>query len=405
MNDNSEETDGADDRLNPPLQDSIHALLAVFFTNGVVYASYISRLAEIREQSAVSLAGLGVILTLGSLAGLVVSIFSGILVPRAGTKRLILAASILHAVSLPAIGLSHSAVILVVAFVALGTFDALADVSSNVQGSTVSALSKRPVMSRFHGFWSLGTLVGAGSSVLAAGAGVSVLAHFLVVSLLVAVVTVVVAPRLRRVDTRHPRQMPSEPSHRQSSPRWLWFGRAAALLAVANATVVAVDVSLGEWSSLRLSDDIGASAGVAAAGFLVYTSGLTLGRLAGDRLGLILGQRSLVRIGVAVALAGLPLATLLDIEWLTLLGMGLTGLGLSVISPQLADVAARAPGPSGAGFSTLFVGHRVAALTTPFLVGFAAESRAFDVGGAIAVVALPSLVLLGLLIGKVVKAR
>jgi hypothetical protein len=75
-------------------------------------------------------------------------------------------------------------------------------------------------------------------------------------------------------------------------------------------------------------------------------------------------------------------------------GFAISGLGTSVLSPQLSDAAALAPGPVGSGFRTLFVGHRSAALIVPLAIGSLANTTRFSVGSAMAIIAIPTVVAL-----------
>jgi hypothetical protein len=84
------------------------------------------------------------------------------------------------------------------------------------------------------------------------------------------------------------------------------------------------------------------------------------------------------------------LARLLPVRWIALVGFAISGLGTSVLSPQLSDAAARASRPVGSGFRTLFVGHRAAALFVPLAIGSLANTTRFSVGGAMAIVAIPT---------------
>lgn len=45
---------------------------------------------------------------------------------------------------------------------------------------------------------------------------------------------------------------------------------------------VTLDITSGEWATFRLADDLHSSAGAAVAAFVAFTTGMTLGRLAGD---------------------------------------------------------------------------------------------------------------------------
>ncbi|MCP4222575.1 MAG: MFS transporter, partial [Actinomycetia bacterium] len=66
---------------------SLRAVATQFWINGMVFASFIPRLPEIRDRIEIDLATLGLLLTLGSLGGLAGSAICGPVIQRFGTRR------------------------------------------------------------------------------------------------------------------------------------------------------------------------------------------------------------------------------------------------------------------------------------------------------------------------------
>jgi fucose permease len=77
----------------------------------------------------------------------------------------------------------------------------------------------------------------------------------------------------------------------------------------------------------------------------------------------------------------------------SVVGFMIAGLGTSILFPQLYDRAAKAPGPPGSGFASMLIGQRGAGVLAPLVVGALADTAAFGVGQAMAVVVLPSAVI------------
>lgn len=365
------------------------SLAVQFAVNGFVYATYLARLPEIRDQVGISLAALGLVLTTGALAGLVGSFFAARVIGWLGSKRVLVVGALLHVLTLPVIGSSTSPVVLVVGLVALMTMDIFVDVALGLQASATSARRARPVISRLHGLFSVGTIAGGGAAALLAAQGVSVAVHFVVVAAVLVVAVAVVAPGLLTTD-----QAPTGPAKGTSQGRRWPVGRAAVPLALASALAVPLDIVPGEWATFRLADDLGAGPGVAAAAFVAFTTGLVAGRFGGDAVVVGVGRERTAHLGVATAAAGLVVATLVPTQPTALVGFLLAGLGVSVVAPLLADAAARAPGPPGSGFTVLLVSNRAAGLLTPLCVGALAGGAGLSVGTAMAVVALPCAALL-----------
>ncbi len=80
-------------------------------------------------------------------------------------------------------------------------------------------------------------------------------------------------------------------------------------LGVISFCVLLAEGSVTDWSAIYLSSVVGTGPGLAAAGLIVFSLTMMLGRLFGDRLTLRLGPARLVRGGVAVATAAGLLAS------------------------------------------------------------------------------------------------
>ena len=167
-----------------------------------------------------------------------------------------------------------------------------------------------------------------------------------------------------------------------------------AVLGLASALAVPLDIVPGEWATFRITDDLGGAASQAALGFVAFTIGMTTGRLAGDRATARLGPARLLRLAVLVSTFGLVIAASVPARAIVTGGFLLAGLGISVVSPLLTEAAARTPGPS---FTAMFVGNRLAGLLTPLAMGALAGTPALAVGEAMIVLVLPCSVLLLLL--------
>jgi fucose permease len=360
-----------------------------FFANGATYATIIPRLPEIRDQVGISIGTLGLVLTVASVASLIGSVFAGRVTARIGSRRVMIYGATLSIAFLPIIGFATSAVVLAIALFGLLFFDIFIDVAMNVQGSALSARRHTPVMNRLHGLWSLGTVAGGVLTVVLLRAGVSTEVQLTFVALALIASLLFVAPGLLHRD-----EAPELDEQAAAIEGRTHLGRldiAAMLLAVGGATAMAIEITNGDWSSFRLVDDLGASPGVAGLAFLAFTGGMTIGRLSGDWVQVRVGPVRLIRISTVVMAVGAVFAMLVPSVPVAIVGFLIGGLGTSVLFPQLYDRAARAPGPPGSGFAFMLVGQRGAGVVTPLIVGALANSSAFGVGQAMAIVVLPSI--------------
>jgi fucose permease len=356
-----------------------------FFANGATYATIIPRLPEIREQVGISIGTLGLVLTIGSIASLIGSVFAGRVTARLGSRRVMVYGAVMSIAFLPMIGFSSSPIVLSVALFGWLFFDIFIDVAMNVQGSALSARRHTPVMNRLHGLWSLGTVTGGLLTVVLLRAGVSTATQLTAVAVVLIAALLFVAPGLLRTD--------HAPELDEAADTRMHFGRvsvASILLAVGGAMAMAIELTNGDWASFRLGEDLGAAPGVAGAAFLAFTAGMTTGRLAGDWVQVRVGPVRLIRLATMLMAIGAVLAMLVPSVPVALVGFVVGGLGTSVMFPQLYDRAARAPGPAGSGFAFMLVGQRGAGVVTPVVVGTLADTSVLGVGQAMAIVVLPA---------------
>jgi MFS family permease len=359
--------------------------------NAFVYSTYLARLPDIRDQADISIGTLGIVMTVGNIAGFAGSFFTTAAIGRLGSKRVALWGGILYVFALPVIGSSTSVAVLVTAIVGMMLMNVFVDVGIAMQSTQFSTRRHHPVMSRLSGFYSLGTFAGGVAAAWIAGAGVDVSVHLFVLAALLAAALSFVGPGLLPTDD-HP-----EETHPAGGPRSRWWpGWAVLLVGLASAMAVPLDIVPGEWATFRMKDDLGESAATAAAAYFVFAAGMAVGRLGGDWAAVRIGRTKLALLCPIVSTAGLLVAAVLPGRTTAMAGFLVAGLGISVLSPLLTEAAGRVPGPPGTGFRALFMGNRLAGLLVPVAVGALASTSQLSVGNAMVIVVLPSATLLAL---------
>ena len=131
-------------RERPGDRRALQSVSVQFFANGVVYASFIPELPEIRDRVGISIGGLGLVLTLASISGLIGSLLTGRVIARFGTRSVVIVGTILSIGSLPIVGFATTPAMLIVGLVGLLFFDVFIDVAMNVQGSELLGAAARP---------------------------------------------------------------------------------------------------------------------------------------------------------------------------------------------------------------------------------------------------------------------
>lgn len=357
---------------------AVFAVAGQFFINGALFASFVPRLPEIRDQVDIDVDRLGILLSVAGASGLLGSVVVTPLIARFGTRAVMAGAGLVLAASLPIIGVATTPILLLLGLMLMSTFDVLVDVAMNMQGSWLSARRHTPVMNRLHGLWSLGTVIGGVSSSRLAATRVSLAMHLITAAAILFVAVIVVNRFVLRTDEIH-----DEPASRD---RTRSINPIFVIFFFGGLFAVAVEATSMDWAAFRFTDDFETGAAFGALGYVAFTLGMTSGRFAGDFIAHRLGDVRLQQISLALCGVGLTAATLAPQRHISLVGYAIAGLGIAALLPRLYDLAAKHRG--GAGLGALTAGLRIAGLILPIIVGFVASQ--FSVGVALALVMLPS---------------
>lgn len=362
---------------------------ALFLVSGGLMSSVAPRLPVIRDALHLSNTELGLAVAAGPLGGLVAGVIAGALVARLGSGRLAAAMGIIAAAALVPIGFAPAWALLAVAFFVLGASDATLDVAMNSHGLRVQEAYGRSVLHSFHGFWSVGTLVGGATGAFAAAIAVPVPLHLLGVGA-VLVTTAAIAGRHRLPDDleeHHPHG--ADPGH-AVPPRRLIRNLRLALVAVGGIAVMAaftgfIEDAPSTWSSIFLVDAIRGPIALAGAGYVAWASAMMVSRLTSDRFVDRYGSAVVVRIGGLLAAAGLLVvigaATVLGGSApIAIAGFALLGIASGPIFPALFDAAGSRPGiPRGDGVAIITWTSRAGFFVAPALVGVTADAAGLPV--------------------------
>jgi len=251
-----------------------------------------------------------------------------------------------------------------------GACNGTLDVAMNAQAVTVEEHYRRPLMSSFHGLWSLGGVTGAAAASGAMALGVGQVRHVVAVVIVSAGIVAVALRGLLSSTLRseHPARVFVTPS-----PTLLGLG----LLTFCG---LLVEGAVGDWSAVYLREALGSTAAMAAAGFAAFALTMAAGRFLGDRLSSLLGPSRLLQVSAITAAVGLGGALLLRIPSVAIVGFGLVGLGIANVIPVVFSAAGRVGGvPAGTALAAVATTGYGGYLTGPPLIGLAAEVTSLPV--------------------------
>ena len=354
------------------------AVLTIFFVNGATIASWVPHIPLVQEKLGLSEGLLGLAL-LGVALGAVFSLtLSGWLIARFGSRLVTGVSTVAFCLSLPPLVLASSFTTLVLALIFFGLFNGAMDVAMNTQAVEVEKRYDKPIMSSFHGFFSLGGLFGAGVGGLILEGGVSPVVHTIGASLLFLTAGVFALRHL--LPKREEVSSADGPAFVLPKGSLLGLGLLAFVVFVGEG-------AMADWSAVYLRNVLGTSTGLAAAGFAAFSLMMAVGRLTGDVVVGRLGPARTVRFGSLVAGAGLGLSLLIGQPLAAIVGFGCVGLGLANLVPVFFSAAGRTPGVApGTGIAAVATLGYLGWLAGPPLIGFAAE--VVTLAGALGLVAV-----------------
>jgi len=337
----------------------------------------VPRLPAFKDQLHLTNGQIGLALLMYAVGAIVGSGLARLALSRGSRVWVRVLTVVLCAALIPA-GLAMNFFQLVVAFVLLGACAGFIDVLENAQAAELERAAGRPMINGFHGFWSLGALVGSAVAAIAAYAGVQPLRQFVVVGVLVAAIS---APMLRSLpDTRGG----STPTHLSSTRRLLT--RSAVLVAALGFCGVIVEGGGGDWSSLYLREYGHANPGLAAIGFTAFSVAMTVVRFRADRLTARTSTATVARLGALLAAAGLGVAIGVPVVPGAIFGFVMVGAGVAVMVP-LAFSAGANLGRSGTALSVVTAAAYAGSIAGPALIGNTADRMGLRVALGIPLVA------------------
>jgi MFS family permease len=361
------------------------AVTALFAVNGMLLGGYGGSLPSLRDRLGLDATQIAAMLFVGGVAGIISMQIGGRLADAIGARRVTLIALPILILAAVTIGLASVYPLAVVGAALIGFGNGAMDVSMNAIGVQVESARRKPIMSFFHAFFSIGNFVGAGTVfLLATAAGITGGDIVLPLMLTLSGVAVIVLAVLVHITPAAAVVEHTVDGVRVKIPRVAWvLGAMALAFGLSEGTAV-------DWSSLQVTDVAQVSPTTGALGLIAVSGFMVVIRLLGDRLVTRYGRRQVVRFGGICATLGYLTVTLVSSLPLLVLGWALVGFGVGMIAPQVYAVAGHIGG--GRVLAVVVTFGYAAFLIGPGVVGFLVNHL-----GIHHAMAVPALLCLGII--------
>jgi MFS family permease len=313
------------------------AIAIVFFVDGALFASWVSRIPALASHVGADSATLGLVLLAPAVGALVAMPTVGRLLPGRSSRTFCIGATgaLAAAVALPA--LAGSVPVLALTLLAVGLANSTLDVSMNAHGVTVERELGRPILSSLHAAFSFGGFTGAGIGALAAATGVDPAVQLAAAGVVFGAAGLVACRWLL------PRDIPSVGNERAHA-RVLRLPVRLALLGAACFCAFLAEGGAADWSAKLVRDGLAGSAALGAVAYATFSLAMGTGRLFADAVWARWGPVRLLQRFSLLASAGFAAALLIGTAPAAVAGFALLGLGLSAAAPTLFRSAAGQPG-------------------------------------------------------------
>lgn len=331
---------------------------------GFCFASWASRIPDIKTALSLSDAAFGTILFALPVGQFLTMPFSGKLVTHFGSSKVILFVMPAYALCLTNLGLATQGWQLGIALFLFGVFANMCNIAVNTQGIAAEKLYNRPIMSAFHGGWSIAGFTGAIVGLAMINLKVPPYYHFWIVIAIVSVIILMNYPMLV--------QGKSAPAMASSKKRFFSKPDSTLLqLGVIGFCSMASEGAMFDWSGIYFKDVVKAPSSLVILGYTSFMIMMASGRFVADRLVAQFGRKLILQISGVLISAGLFLSVLLPYLITSTIAFMMVGLGVSSIVPSVYSAAGKhatiAPGIALATVSSVsFLGF----LMGPPLIGY-----------------------------------
>lgn len=301
----------------------------IFFSIGVSFASWASRIPDIKAHFHLNDAELGSLLILMPISSLISLPFSGWLVSKFNSRKPLIISIFLNACSLMLIGNASSILLLSVGISLFSFTTRTLNLSLNTQGVHLQKQFTKNILGTFHGLWSAGGIVGAAITTLLLNYQVNIQHHLIFVALMVIVACGFAYPFLIKND-------------RPTSGNKIIIGKPDPYIFMLGLIAFCAAVCEGgmfDWSGIYFKEVI--KTPIFTYGYLTFMTFMAGFRFLSGTIIAKIGMRKNYFLSAFSILTGVILAIIFPNFWCGLIGFALIGMGTASVVPMTYALAGK----------------------------------------------------------------
>jgi MFS family permease len=308
------------------------AVSSFYFAMGFTFASWASRIPDIKTELHLSEGDLGKLLFVLPLGQLLIMPFSGKLVTRFGSYRIALVALLFYVLSLTNLGFVTEIWQLALGLLLFGLFGNLCNIAINTQGVHTETLLGKTIMASFHGVWSFAGFSGALFALLMVFFKLSTTHHFLFVLGIIILIATFNYKYLIRVKEKSAAK--SEKLFSRPDSSLIWLG-------IISFCCMASEGIMFDWSGVYFKEIIKVQPSLVILGYTSFMIMMASGRFLADNLIEKIGMKRLLQVSGVLISGGLYLAVLFPYIIPATIAFMIVGLGVSSVVPAVYSLAGK----------------------------------------------------------------
>jgi len=319
-----------------------HLLVAnrvAFMVIGVLEAAWAPLVPYVKRAFVIDEGTLGLLMLCSGLGSICTLPLSGFFVNRYGAKKVIYVSGLLMAFALFTISMLINVWLTGVMLVIFGGCTITIDVAANVNGIAIERKTGKHLMSSFHGGYSLGTLIGAGTMSVLFTLGL-IPKWAVVICMFVTIIALIFGCRdllpKDELEADTPIEKPRE-GKLYISPMVVVVGLLCFIMYASEGAVMG-------WSAIFVSQERGIDMSMAGFFYTAFAISMTFVRLCGDKIVDRFGQRAVISGGALLIAIGFMIVVLIESAIASVVGFAIIGCGAANVVPQLVSFAAHIKG-------------------------------------------------------------